>query len=187
MKPGNSVCFGEYTDKNHLKEIITKNCVDTIYHAAAYKHVHLVEAIPLRGVKVNFVGTVRLLEAACKAQVKKLVLISTDKAVNPTNYMGGSKRLAELAVHFFATKYNKTDLAIVRFGNVMNSSGSVIPLFARQIKNGGPVTVTHPDVERYFMTINEAAQLVIQAGALVQNQSHQSKKYLSIFLIWVNP
>ena len=142
--------------------------VQTIYHAAAYKHVPLVECNPLAGLKNNSIGTAFSLNAAVKKGVETFVLISTDKAVRPTNVMGASKRMAELYCQAMAEAQNQTQVSIVRFGNVLGSSGSVVPLFKQQIAKGGPITVTHPDVTRYFMTIPEASQLVIQAGALGQ-------------------
>jgi FlaA1/EpsC-like NDP-sugar epimerase len=156
--------------------------VDTVYHAAAYKHVPMVEHNIAEGVLNNVVGTLNTAQAALKASVANFVLISTDKAVRPTNVMGSTKRLAELALQalsrelapvLFAdtsnvSRVNKTRFTMVRFGNVLGSSGSVIPLFHKQIKSGGPLTVTHPKITRYFMTIPEAAQLVIQAGSIGQ-------------------
>ncbi|ACO79174.1 Polysaccharide biosynthesis protein [Azotobacter vinelandii CA] len=154
--------------------------VDTLYHAAAYKHVPLVEVNIGEGVLNNTFGTLRAAQAAIRAGVRSFVLISTDKAVRPTNVMGGSKRLAEMVLQAFSGERevelfdepglspqpNRTRFTMVRFGNVLGSSGSVIPLFREQIRNGGPITVTHPEITRYFMTIPEAAQLVIQAGAM---------------------
>lgn len=140
--------------------------VETVYHAAAYKHVPIVEHNIIEGVDNNVFGTLATARAAAQAHVKTFVLISTDKAVRPTNIMGATKRIAELIVQAGAYKYPQTKFSVVRFGNVLGSSGSVVPLFREQISKGGPVTVTHPDVQRYFMTIPEAAQLVLQAGAM---------------------
>ncbi len=158
--------LGSVTDKTRFEQLFKRVAPDTVFHAAAYKHVPLVEDNLLEGIKNNLFGTLVLSEAAIGVGVKKFVLISTDKAVRPTNIMGASKRLAELVLQALSTTQSKTIFAMVRFGNVLDSSGSVVPLFREQIKSGGPVTVTHPDVTRYFMTIAEAAQLVIQAGAM---------------------
>jgi len=158
--------LGSVTDKPRIEQLFLASAPDTVFHAAAYKHVPLVEDNMFEGIKNNLFGTLVLSQAAIDAGVKKFVLISTDKAVRPTNVMGASKRLAELVLQALSTTQNKTIFAMVRFGNVLDSSGSVVPLFRQQIKSGGPVTVTHPDVTRYFMTISEAAQLVIQAGAM---------------------
>jgi len=140
--------------------------VQVVYHTAAYKHVPMVEHNILEGVKNNVLGTLYAAEAAEESGVNHFVLISTDKAVRPTNVMGASKRLAELVLQAMQTKGEGTVFTMVRFGNVLGSSGSVVPLFREQIKAGGPLTVTHEDIIRYFMTIPEAAQLVIQAGSM---------------------
>ena len=155
-------------DQKKLEKIIETFKVDTIYHAAAYKHVPLVEANICEGVRNNVFGTLSVAKASINQKIKNLVLISSDKAVRPTNIMGASKRLAELCMQGIHNMNNEidTNFSIVRFGNVINSSGSVIPKFRKQIKNGGPITLTHPEVTRYFMTTLEASQLVIQAGAL---------------------
>lgn len=142
--------------------------VQTVYHAAAYKHVPLVEHNVIEGVQNNVFGTWHTAEAAIAAGVERFVLISTDKAVRPTNVMGASKRLAELVLQGLALRQGGTCFSMVRFGNVLGSSGSVVPLFRDQIRDGGPVTVTHPDIIRYFMTIPEASQLVLQAGSMGQ-------------------
>jgi FlaA1/EpsC-like NDP-sugar epimerase len=139
---------------------------DTIYHAAAYKHVPLVEQNPGEGIRNNTFGTLTAARLARECGVKDFVLVSTDKAVRPTNVMGASKRLAEMVLQAFAMHGGKTCFSMVRFGNVLGSSGSVVPLFRRQIQAGGPITLTHPEITRYFMTIPEAAQLVIQASAM---------------------
>ena len=151
-----------------INEILNTFKVDTVYHAAAYKHVPLVESNICEGVQNNVFGTYSVAKACIKQQVSNFVLISSDKAVRPTNVMGASKRLSELCVQGLYHQYENPNIkmSMVRFGNVLESSGSVIPKFKQQIKQGGPITLTHPDVTRYFMTITEAAQLVIQAGAM---------------------
>ena len=158
--------LGSVLDQKKLERIIEQYAVKTVYHAAAYKHVPLVECNPLAGLKNNAIGTAFSVNAAVQKGVETFVLISTDKAVRPTNVMGASKRMAELYCQAMAEAQDRTQISIVRFGNVLGSSGSVVPLFKQQIAHGGPITVTHPDVTRYFMTIPEASQLVIQAGAL---------------------
>jgi FlaA1/EpsC-like NDP-sugar epimerase len=158
--------LGSVQKQNRLETIFKTFKVQTIYHAAAYKHVPMVEHNVVEGVRNNVFGTWYCAEAAISAGVERFVLISTDKAVRPTNVMGASKRLAELVLQALAIRQSDTLFCMVRFGNVLGSSGSVVPLFRRQIKNGGPITVTHPDIIRYFMTIPEASQLVIQAGAM---------------------
>ena len=158
--------LGSVLEKDRLKEIFTTFRVDTIYHAAAYKHVPMVEHNIIAGVRNNVFGTWHCAEAAIGSGVSTFVLVSTDKAVRPTNIMGASKRLAEQVLQGLAQEVDAPKYCMVRFGNVLDSSGSVVPLFREQIKAGGPITVTHPDIIRYFMTVPEAAQLVLQAGAL---------------------
>ena len=160
--------IGSVLDKERLKKICNHYEVKIIYHAAAYKHVPLVEANQSQGVLNNIIGTLRLAEAAILSNVETFVLISTDKAVRPTNIMGATKRAAELTLQALAKVQSKTCFTMVRFGNVLDSSGSVIPLFKNQIKKGGPITVTHSDIVRYFMTIPEAVSLVIHAGAMAK-------------------
>lgn len=160
--------MGTVQRKNRLETVMQAFKVQTVYHAAAYKHVPLVEYNVVEGVRNNVFGTWYAAEAAINTGVETFVLISTDKAVRPTNVMGASKRLAELVLQALAQKQNSTRFCMVRFGNVLGSSGSVVPLFREQIRRGGPITVTHKDIIRYFMTIPEAAQLVIQAGAMGQ-------------------
>ena len=155
-------------DELFFARVIENFAINTIYHAAAYKHVPLMEQNVMQCINNNVFGTQIMAEAAVAAQVEHFILVSTDKAVNPTNFMGASKRLAELVCQDLARTQSTTQFAIVRFGNVLGSSGSVVPLFKQQIAAGGPVTVTNADVLRYFMTIPEAAQLVIQAGSLTK-------------------
>ena len=155
-------------DTERMREVITTWSPDTIYHAAAYKHVPLVEHNPAEALKNNVFGTRTVAQLAAEHGVSDVVLVSTDKAVRPTNIMGASKRLAELVLQALAAEPSKTTFSMVRFGNVLGSSGSVVPKFRQQIKNGGPITLTHPEVTRFFMTIPEAAQLVIQAGAMAK-------------------
>jgi FlaA1/EpsC-like NDP-sugar epimerase len=155
-------------DSDRMREIMSTWRPDTVYHAAAYKHVPLVEHNPVEGIKNNVLSTLRTAQAAVENGVSDFVLISTDKAVRPTNLMGASKRLAEMVLLALAATNPGTKFSMVRFGNVLDSSGSVVPKFRQQIRDGGPITVTHPDITRYFMTIPEASQLVIQAGAMAK-------------------
>lgn len=152
--------------RDALEAIFASLAVHTVYHAAAYKHVPLVECNLSEGIRNNVFGTLALVQAAVSAGVESFVLVSTDKAVRPTNVMGASKRLTEMICQAYAHAQHRTCFSMVRFGNVLGSSGSVVPLFRQQIERGGPVAVTHPDITRYFMTMPEAAQLVIQAGAM---------------------
>ena len=161
--------LGNILDQKKLETVFNTFNVNTVYHAAAYKHVPLVESNICEGVRNNILGTLSVVKASSNEKVKNLVLISSDKAVRPTNIMGASKRFAELCLQVYKEKNSFANFSIVRFGNVLASSGSVIPKFKQQIMNGGPVTLTHNDVTRYFMTVPEAAQLVIQAGALGKN------------------
>ena len=161
--------LGSVQNENRLLNIMTTYQVETVYHAAAYKHVPIVEDNIVEGVRNNVFGTLSCANAAIRSDVKNFTLISTDKAVRPTNIMGATKRLAELVLQALADEHNSITFTMVRFGNVLGSSGSVVPLFKKQIRNGGPVTVTHPDITRYFMLIPEAAQLVIQAGSMGKN------------------
>ena len=158
--------IGSVSNEKKLINIFEKNHIKTIYHAAAYKHVPIVESNPFEGTINNTKGTYHCARAAIQARVETFVLISTDKAVRPTNVMGASKRLAELVCQGLSQSNSQTCFSMVRFGNVLGSSGSVVPLFTKQIEQGGPITITHPDITRYFMTIPEAASLVIQAGAM---------------------
>ena len=160
--------LGSVNQRLQVESTLRRYAVQTIYHAAAYKHLPLVEQNPLAGVQTNVFGTLRTAEAALATGVETFVFISTDKAVRPCNIMGSTKRLAELILQALASTQTTTRFCMVRFGNVLGSSGSVVPLFREQIRRGGPVTVTHPAATRYFMTIPEAAQLVIQAGSLAQ-------------------
>ena len=161
--------LGNVLDEDRIFDICSSFNIDTIYHTAAYKHVPLVEENPFQGVQNNIFGTRNCLNSAIKAEVETFVLISTDKAVRPTNIMGATKRFSELILQTYSLDHelrNKTRMTMVRFGNVLGSSGSAVPRFQKQIREGGPVTVTDPEVIRYFMSIPEAAELVIQAGAM---------------------
>ena len=160
--------IADVQDRKRIFEVMDKYKPDVVYHAAAHKHVPLMEINPREAVKNNILGTRNVAEAASHARVKSFVMVSTDKAVNPPNIMGATKRLCEMIVQDMATRSEYTKFVAVRFGNVLGSRGSVIPLFKKQIAEGGPITVTHPDIVRYFMTIPEAAQLVIQAGSLAR-------------------
>jgi FlaA1/EpsC-like NDP-sugar epimerase len=160
--------LGSVTHRDRVYSALKAFGVQTLYHAAAYKHVPIVEYNMLEGIRNNVMGTWQTAEAAEQAGVRNFVLISTDKAVSPTNVMGATKRMAELVLQAMAERNSPTRFCMVRFGNVLESSGSVVPLFREQIRRGGPVTVTHRDVIRYFMTIPEAAQLVLQAASMAR-------------------
>ena len=160
--------LGNAHHRHRVREVLAAFGVQTVYHAAAYKHVPIVEHNVVEGIHNNVISTWYTAEAALETGVETFVLISTDKAVNPANVMGATKRLAELVLQALQERTTHTRFCMVRFGNVLASSGSVVPLFQEQIRRGGPVTVTHPDVIRYFMTIPEAAQLVIQAGSMAK-------------------
>lgn len=160
--------LGSVSDADRLEEVFALWQPDTVFHAAAYKHVPLVETNPVEGMRNNVLGTFEVANAAYASGVSDFILISTDKAVRPTNVMGATKRCAEQVVQAFAKKGGTTKFSMVRFGNVLGSSGSVVPLFRQQIEMGGPITLTHKDVTRYFMTIPEASQLVIQAGGMAK-------------------
>ena len=158
------VLIGSVRDMGRLDDVMAKYRPELVFHAAAHKHVPLMEDSPNEAIKNNVFGTYKMAMASVKYGVKKFVLISTDKAVNPTNIMGASKRLCEMVVQMMNRRSPNTDFVAVRFGNVLGSNGSVIPLFKKQIAEGGPVTVTHPEITRFFMTIPEAVSLVLQAG-----------------------
>ncbi len=163
--------LGDITIREHLSAVFQNHHPEVIFHAAAYKHVPMLEHYPGEALRVNVGGTRNVVELAVKNDVERFVLISTDKAVNPSNVMGASKRLCELVMHAYASRATKTLFAAVRFGNVLGSRGSVVPTFNRQIDNGGPVTITHPDMTRYFMSITEAANLVIHAACLTDGDA----------------
>jgi FlaA1/EpsC-like NDP-sugar epimerase len=158
--------LGDVRDKSLVRQVFQRYVPNIVYHAAAYKHVPMVEKNPFEGIRTNVVGTKVVAQTAGEFGAKSFVLISTDKAVNPTNIMGATKRTAELVIQKISAEYNNTKFSIVRFGNVLGSSGSVIPLFKQQIESGGPVTLTHESIERYFMSIPEATRLVIQASLI---------------------
>lgn len=160
--------LGSILDEGRISNIMSAWRPDIVFHAAAYKHVPLVEHNPLPGLRNNVIGTLRMAEISLKMGVTDFILVSTDKAVRPTNIMGATKRLAELVLQGLATDQKTTCFSMVRFGNVLGSSGSVVPLFREQIRRGGPITITHADITRYFMTIPEAAQLVVQASAMAK-------------------
>lgn len=160
--------LGSITNKAKILRIMQENEIHTVYHAAAYKHVPIVEDNPEEAISTNVIGTQCVLDAAIECGVRNFTLISTDKAVRPTNYMGASKRVAEMILQAKADLNHQTTICMVRFGNVLGSSGSVVPKFKQQIQSGGPVTITHPDITRYFMTIPEASQLVLQASAMAK-------------------
>ena len=174
IKPSKTVniipILGSCLDSNLVERIFDQYKIDIVFHAAAYKHVPLVQLNPIQGIQNNIFSTLIICKAAVKTSVRKVLLISTDKAVRPTNIMGASKRVAEMILQAFNKEFSinnkSTIFSMVRFGNVLNSSGSVIPLFEKQIKQGGPITVTHPKITRYFMTIKEASELVLQSSSL---------------------
>ena len=157
--------LGDINIKNQVEKVFNENRPQIVFHAAAYKHVPIQETHPWTAVKTNVGGTLAMLEFADKFSAEKFVLVSTDKAVNPVNVMGATKRLAEILTKSINGN-SKTEFLAVRFGNVLGSSGSAIPIFEKQIKNGGPVTITHPEMTRYFMSIQEASQLILQSGAI---------------------
>lgn len=163
-----TVLIGSVRDKARLEDVFITYKPEVVFHAAAHKHVPLMQESPFEAIKNNTFGTYNTAEMAGKYGADRFLLISTDKAVNPTNIMGASKRLAELSIQMLNTKYENTDYVAVRFGNVLGSNGSVIPLFKKQIEYGGPITVTHPEIIRYFMTIPEAVQLVLQTGTIAR-------------------
>jgi FlaA1/EpsC-like NDP-sugar epimerase len=160
--------IGDVRDRARVQEVVVSNLPDVIYHAAAYKHVPVMEAHPAEAVKNNVLGTRNVAEAAADFGVSRFVLVSTDKAVRPTNVMGATKRVAELVVQNMNGRGRETTFVAVRFGNVLDSVGSVIPIFRKQLMTTGKLTVTHPDASRYFMLIPEAASLILQAGAMAQ-------------------
>jgi FlaA1/EpsC-like NDP-sugar epimerase len=160
--------IGDVRDRERVEEVIKTHAPGVVFHAAAYKHVPMMEKNPYEAIKTNVLGSKNVFTAAAENGVSKVVLVSTDKAVNPTSVMGSSKRIAEMVAQSLSETYGDTQFIVVRFGNVLGSAGSVIPLFKRQINAGGPVTITHKEMTRYFMSIPEASQLVLEAGALGQ-------------------
>jgi len=164
-------CLGSITDEAYVSLIFDKFKPDIIFHAAAYKHVPLLENQPRQAVINNIIGTKIIAEQAIKYNVSRVIMVSTDKAVNPCNTMGRSKRVAEILCQIYGAKQRETKFITTRFGNVLGSSGSVIPLFKKQLQSGGPITVTHKDIERYFMTIPEASQLVVYSGCIGENKT----------------
>jgi FlaA1/EpsC-like NDP-sugar epimerase len=175
--------LGSVTDARMARLVLAQHAIDTVFHAAAYKHVPLVEQNPVAGIANNVFGTRTMADACVEEDVARFILVSTDKAVRPTNVMGASKRLAELVVQDRAKRSHKTRFSIVRFGNVLGSSGSVIPLFREQIARGGPVTLTHEDVTRYFMTISEAAKLVLTAGSFRDQAANAAQGTADVFVL----
>lgn len=171
MHPDRDVVFiiGDIKDRSKLDLVMGKYKPDTVFHAAAYKHVPLMEDNPSEALKNNIIGTRTVAEVAIKYKAKKFILVSTDKAVNPTNIMGATKRAAEKIIHILSESQNKTSMCAVRFGNVINSNGSAIPIFEKQIEQGGPVGVTHKQITRYFMTIPEAVHLILQSWVIGKN------------------
>ena len=167
---GSNILFkpvlSDIREYNSLENIFKEYKPQIVFHAAAYKHVPMQESFPWEAVKTNIFGTANLSSLSMKYEIEKFVLVSTDKAVKPTNVMGATKRLAEIFVQSYNLKQDKTDFMAVRFGNVLGSSGSVLNIFKEQIKKGGPITITDPNMERYFMSIPEASQLILQAGSL---------------------
>lgn len=161
--------IGDIKDRKKLDQVMKKYQPNTVFHAAAYKHVPLMEGNPAEAIKNNVFGTKTVAEVAIKHKVTKFILVSTDKAVNPTNIMGATKRAAEKVVHILSQSQSDTIFCVVRFGNVINSNGSAIPFFEKQIENGGPVTVTHKDITRFFMTIPEAVHLILQSWVMGEN------------------
>jgi FlaA1/EpsC-like NDP-sugar epimerase len=160
------VLVADVRDFKRMQEVFAKYAPQKVFHAAAYKHVPLMEKNPYEAVRINICGTKNIADLSLKYKVERFVMVSTDKAVNPTNVMGATKRIAEMYISCLSNEESDTKLTITRFGNVLGSNGSVIPLFKKQIENGGPLTLTHKDITRYFMTISEACCLVLEAGTM---------------------